>query len=99
MTDIPKLWWSPTFGLITQHESRSTGEMLFWVYNDSRVSLRRVLGTGEDSNPPLPEDAVQLGVLGAPPSYDENPCPQCGGKVLLQWSGVRCSKCAWWDCI
>lgn len=25
-------------------------------------------------------------------------CPECGGKLLLKWSGVECKACGWWFC-
>lgn len=32
---------------------------------------------------------------------DEEPsekCPECGAEIEELWSGVRCSKCNWWEC-
>ena len=53
-TNPPPLWWSPAHGLIAEQDG------LYWVISESRESLRHKLGTGPESNPPLPEDAVRL---------------------------------------
>lgn len=55
----PKLWWSPSIGGLLVE-----GDGMYWVLNPSRESLRHRLGTGPDSNPPLPEDAVPLASAG-----------------------------------
>lgn len=25
-------------------------------------------------------------------------CPECGEPLIEKWSGVKCSKCEYWDC-
>jgi hypothetical protein len=25
-------------------------------------------------------------------------CPECRARVIEQWSGVKCSRCSWWEC-
>lgn len=27
-----------------------------------------------------------------------SPCPECGQPLILKWSGIKCSKCNYWDC-
>ncbi|MGW3992403.1 hypothetical protein ACWEF6_02835 [Amycolatopsis sp. NPDC004772] len=57
---IPDLWWSPSHGgFLTRHENNAD-EHLVWIVHTTHESLRHHLGTGADSNPPLPTDAVRL---------------------------------------
>ena len=28
-----------------------------------------------------------------------NLCPECGEPLIEKWSGVKCSKCDYWDCL
>lgn len=59
-SQIPDLWWSPSMArFLSRHEDRDD-EHLVWVWHGHHESLRHFLGTGLDSNPPLPDDAVQL---------------------------------------
>jgi hypothetical protein len=54
------LWWSPSMKrLLTRHEDMDD-EHLVWVVQGGHESLRHYLGTGPDSNPSMPDDAVQL---------------------------------------
>jgi hypothetical protein len=67
------LWWSPSMRqLLTRHEN-GNDEHLVWVVETSHRSLRNVLGEA-NSNPPMPDDAVQL--LPVPPSQT---CGAWGG--------------------
>jgi hypothetical protein len=25
-------------------------------------------------------------------------CPECHSKLIMLWSGVKCSRCKWWFC-
>lgn len=64
------LWWSPSMKrLLTRHEDMDD-EHLVWVVQSGHESLRHYLGTGLDSNPPLPDDAVRL-VLADPAQTTE----------------------------
>lgn len=38
--------------------------------------------------PPLP----------AAPKSSAEACPQCQAPIVGLWSGVKCSKCDWWEC-
>lgn len=29
---------------------------------------------------------------------NDNICPRCSEKLILKWSGVKCSKCTYWFC-
>ncbi|MEV4053007.1 hypothetical protein AB0J55_17630 [Amycolatopsis sp. NPDC049688] len=56
----PDLWWSPSMArFLSRHEDQDD-EHLVWVWHGHQESLRHYLGTGLDSNPPLPADAVRL---------------------------------------
>lgn len=33
-----------------------------------------------------------------PDDNDDDHCPECGAPIIAQWSGVKCSECAWWFC-
>lgn len=58
--NMPELWWSPSLRrFLSRHESQDD-EHLVWVFHGHYEALRRYLGTGLDSNPPLPADAVRL---------------------------------------
>jgi hypothetical protein len=64
------LWWSPSMArFLTRHEDMDD-EHLVWVVQSGHESLRHYLGTGLESNPPLPDDAVQL-VLADPAQTTE----------------------------
>ena len=26
-------------------------------------------------------------------------CPDCGEKLIIKWSGFKCSKCPYWFCL
>jgi DNA repair exonuclease SbcCD ATPase subunit len=28
----------------------------------------------------------------------ESVCPECGEPLIEKWSGVKCSKCDYWEC-
>lgn len=28
----------------------------------------------------------------------ESVCPECDGHLIEKWSGVKCSKCDYWEC-
>lgn len=28
----------------------------------------------------------------------ESVCPECGEPLIEKWSGVKCSKCEYWEC-
>jgi len=61
VTPMPfDLWWSPSLKrLLSRHENEDD-EHLVWVMQGGAESLRHYLGTGLESNPPLPDDAVRL---------------------------------------
>lgn len=55
-----ELWWSPSMKrFLTRHQSEDD-EHLVWVWHGHYEALRHYLGTGLDSNPPMPDDAVRL---------------------------------------
>lgn len=29
---------------------------------------------------------------------DESKCPECGSDIIEKMSGIKCSKCDYWDC-
>jgi hypothetical protein len=51
---------------LTRHENRDD-EHLVWVFHGHYEALRHYLGTGPDSNPPLPVDATRLYRAGEDP--------------------------------
>lgn len=64
------LWWSPSMKRLLSRHENSDDEHLVWVMQGGSESLRHYLGTGLESNPPLPDDAVQL-VLADPEQHTE----------------------------
>lgn len=60
---MPELWWSPSGGGFLARHENGADEHLVWIVHMTHESLRHHLGTGPDSNPPLPADAVRLVAL------------------------------------
>lgn len=69
----PELWWSPTYGLLTYEDG------LYWVISRSKESLRHRLGTGQDSNPPLPDDVIEIA-----PAVPASASNLCGRSSLAR---------------
>ena len=30
--------------------------------------------------------------------HESDACPECGSRTESKWSGIKCSKCAYWFC-
>lgn len=77
----PDLWWSPSMARFLSRHQSEDDEHLVWIWHGHHESLRHYLGTGLDSNPPLPDDAVQLAPVPAV-ARGEHAGPIKGGSVI-----------------
>lgn len=41
---------------------------------------------------------VSAGQASPAPVVDRERCPDCGARLVQQYSGVHCSACTWWFC-